>query len=114
VVLVLLWIALCSGLYLIGNLPNGAAPPKADLTLPLATQPPESIVVTSKASPPAASQSVPAARAAVGPLKPLRDSNNLAVFGTGLERGPDWSHAVHDDAPPPSSKTEPPAHEGSE
>jgi hypothetical protein len=109
IVVILVWLALSAGLYLIGNWPrdkttgkpsnnaapasnlppqNGAwvpAPPLGKPTLAPAESP-SSPPAPAFAQKPGAQQAAPP-----GELKPLRDKSNLAVFGTGLERAADLS-----------------------
>jgi hypothetical protein len=110
-VLGLAWLALCAGLYLIGNLPGAAATAvtgservknprfqdEAAQNHPLLSQPerfPSGGGIPRR-------DPVPTSRfPAIGPapaLEPVRDKNNLAIFGTGLERPPDFGALERED-----------------
>jgi hypothetical protein len=100
--LVALWLAVCSGLYLIGSLhsgnpatPAGEAAPKASPVPASSLQPQRRVAAAVNPGPQMMTPS--SAAKATAPLKPLRDRHDLAVFGTGIERGPDLSTAESPD-----------------
>ncbi len=116
VILALVWLALCAGLYLIGNLPrpqlhqapttgesrNASATLRSDRTGPVVNVP----AAATAGQPLAPAIPQPTARPAQAQLKPVRDKSNLAVFGNGLERpadlsGPDLEPEL--DSPPGSA-----------
>lgn len=116
VMLALAWLALCVGLYLIGNLPRRQSNPAPTTGEPgiaseQSTTPRSARTGHAANAPAAATAPLPLASPAMpqpttgpaqGQLKPVRDKSNLAVFGNGLERpadlgGPDFEPEL--DAP---------------